>query len=201
MTLRLFFMRHGETDWSISGKHSGRADISLTENGEDEARQLGERLRVFSFKHVFSSPLRRAWRTCELADLSQLAEVEPDLAEWDNGDFEGKTPAEIHASRPGWNIFHDGCPGGEMPAEVSARADQLIERLTKLDGNVALFSHSHFGRVLAARWIGLTVPHAQSLSLSTASLSILGYEHDRTDRPAIALWNAAILASFVEVER
>lgn len=197
MTLRLFFMRHGETDWSLSGQHTGRADIPLTANGEDEARQLGERLRVFSFNHVLSSPLQRAWRTCELAGLSQDAKVEQDLIEWDDGAYEGRTSAEIHTSRPEWNVFRDGCPGGEMPDEISARADRLIERLTELDGNVALFSHSHLGRVLAARWIGLAVPHAQSLLLSTASLSILGYEHDRR---AIALWNSAPLAQFVEVD-
>lgn len=197
MTLRLFFMRHGETDWSLSGQHTGRADIALTANGENEARQLGDRLRVFTFSHVLSSPLQRAWRTCELTGLSQDAKVEPDLIEWDDGDYEGKTPAEIHASRPDWNVFRDGCPGGEMPDEISARADRLIERLTRLDGNVALFSHSHLGRVLAARWIGLAVQEAQSLLLSTASLSILCYEHNR---PAIALWNSAPLANFVEVD-
>ncbi len=200
MALRLFFMRHGETDWSLSGQHSGRANIPLTTNGEDEARHLGERTRVFSFSHVLSSPLQRAWRTCELTGLSQLAEIEPDLAEWDNGDYEEKTSAEIHASRPGWNVFRDGCPGGEMPDEVSVRTDQLIERLTLLDGNVALFSHSHFGRVLAARWIGLAVVHAQSFVLNTASLSILGYEHDSTDQPATTLWNCAPLERFVRVD-
>ncbi len=198
MTLRLFFMRHGETDWSLSGQQSGRADIPLTANGENEARDLGERLRAFSFSHVFSSPLQRASRTCELAGLWQRVEVEPDLAEWDNGDYEGITSAEIHASRPGWNVFQDGCPGGEMPDEISARADRLIERLTKLDGNVALFSHSHLGRVLAARWIGLAVAHAQSFVLNTASLSILGHEHDLH---AIELWNAAPLTQFVEVDQ
>ncbi|EGF24368.1 phosphoglycerate mutase family protein [Rhodopirellula baltica WH47] len=190
-------MRHGETEWSLSGQHTGRADIALTANGEDEARQLGERLGLFSFNHVLSSPLRRASRTCELAGLSQYVKVEKDLIEWDDGDYEGRTSAEIHATRPEWNVFRDGCPGGEMPDEISTRADRLIERLTKLDGNVALFSHSHFGRVLAARWIGLAVEHAQSLLLSTASLSILGYEHDR---PAIALWNSAPLSQFAEVD-
>lgn len=197
MTLRLFFMRHGETEWSLSGQHTGRADIPLTANGEDEARGLGERLRVYAFNHVLSSPLQRAWRTCELAGLSQDAKIEQDLIEWDDGDYEGRTSAEIHVSLPEWNVFRDGCLGGEMPDEISARADRLIERLTKLDGNVALFSHSHFGRVLAARWIGLAVEHAQSLLLNTASLSILGYEHDR---PAIVLWNSAPLSQFVETD-
>ncbi|TWT98757.1 histidine phosphatase family protein [Neorhodopirellula pilleata] len=197
MTLRLFFMRHGETEWSLSGQHTGRADIPLTANGEDEARRLGERLRVYAFNHVLSSPLQRSWRTCELAGLSQDTKVEQDLIEWDDGDYEGRTSAEIHATRPEWNVFRDGCLGGEMPDEISTRADRLIERLTKLDGNVALFSHSHFGRVLAVRWIGLAVEHAQSLLLSTASLSILGYEHDR---PTIVLWNSAPLSQFVETD-
>ena len=190
MTLRLFFMRHGETEWTLSRQHSGRADIPLTENGEDEARLLGDQIRSFSFEHVLTSPLQRAQRTCELAGLSQQATVEPDLIEWDNGDYEGKTGLEITASRPGWNVFRDGCPNGESPAQISDRADRLIQRLKQLDGNVALFSHSHLGRVLAARWIGLSVDHAQSLLLKTASLSIFSYEHDRTDQPAIELWNS-----------
>lgn len=197
MTLRLFLMRHGETDWSLNGKHSGHADIPLTSNGEKEARHLGDRLRMISFAHVLTSPLQRAQRTCELADLSPSAEIETDLMEWDNGDYEGQTRAEIVATRPGWNLFRDGCPNGEMPEQISARADRLIQRLNKLDGNVALFAHSHLGRVLAARWIGLSVEHAQPLLLNTASLSILCYEHNRTDQPAIALWNSAQIETFV----
>jgi len=197
MTLRLFLMRHGETDWSLSGKHSGHADIPLTSNGEKEARQLGDRIRMISFAHVLTSPLQRARRTCELAGLSPSAKIEADLMEWDNGDYEGQTHDEIVATRPGWNLFQDGCPNGEMPEQISARADRLIERLSKLDGNVALFSHSHLGRVFAARWIGLSVEHAQPLLLNTASLSILCYEHNRMDQPAIALWNSAPLERFV----
>ncbi len=196
MTLRLFLMRHGETEWSLSGKHSGRADIPLTNNGEAEARQLGDRIGTFSFEHVLTSPLQRARRTCELAGLLQPATVDVDLIEWDNGDYESRTPADIVATRPGWNLFRDGCPNGEMPEQISARADRLIQRLKKLDGNVALFSHSHLGRVLAARWIGLSVEHAQFLLLNTASLSILCYEHDRADQPAIELWNSAPLERF-----
>jgi len=199
MTLRLFFMRHGETEWSLSGQYSGRADIPLTEHGADGARQLGQRIRSIPFDHVLTSPLKRARHTCELAGLSQQAKIETDLVEWDNGDYEGRTPAEILASRPGWNLFRDGCPNGEMPAQISARADRLINRLTDLDGNVALFSHSHLGRVLAARWIGLSVEHAQHFLLNTASLSVLCYEHDRTDEPAIALWNSAPLETFATV--
>jgi len=191
-------MRHGETAWSISGQHSGRADIPLTKNGEEEARQLGDRIRIFSFDHVLTSPLQRARRTCELAELSRDAKVDADLIEWDNGDYESRTHAEIVAMRPNWNIFRDGCPHGEMPEQISARADRLIQRLIKLDGNVALFSHSHFGRVLAARWIGLSLEYAQHLMLNTASLSILCYEHDRADQRAIELWNSAPLERFAD---
>lgn len=198
MTLRLYFMRHGETAWSISGQHSGRADIPLTKNGEEEARQLGDRIRIFSFDHVLTSPLQRARRTCELAELSRDAKVDADLIEWDNGDYESRTHAEIVAMRPNWNIFRDGCPHGEMPEQISARADRLIQRLINLDGNVALFSHSHFGRVLAARWIGLSLEYAQHLLLNTASLSILCYEHDRADQRAIQLWNSTPLERFAD---
>jgi len=200
MTLRLFLMRHGETEWSITGQHSGHADIPLTENGEVQARQLGERIRAFSFAQVLTSPLQRARRTCELAGLSKHAKVDADLIEWDNGDYESQTPAEILATRPGWNVFRDGCPNGEMPAQISDRADRLIQRLMKLDGDVALFAHSHLGRVLAARWIGRSVEHAQQLLLNTASLSILCYEHDRVDQPAIELWNSAPLERFAVAE-
>lgn len=199
MTLRLFLIRHGETAWSLSGQHTGRADIPLTENGENEARQLGDRIRAFSFSHVLTSPLLRARRTCELAGLSPPARIQSDLSEWDNGDYESRTHEEIIAAQPQWNLFRDGCPNGEMPEQISARADRLIGQLIELDGNVALFSHSHFGRVLAARWVGLPVKHAQPFLLSTASLSILRYEHDRTDQPAIELWNSAPLERFVEV--
>jgi probable phosphoglycerate mutase len=193
MTLRLFLIRHGETEWSLTGKHSGRVDLPLTEHGEKQARELGDRIRLYLFAHVFTSPLRRARRTCELVGLSRSSTVEPDLIEWDNGDYEGQTTSEVVAMRPDWNLFRDGCPNGEMPETISARADRLIQKLVKLDGNVALFSHSHFGRVLAARWIGLAAEHAQPLLLKTASLSILCYEHDQ---PAIALWNSAPLERF-----
>ncbi|WP_442510392.1 histidine phosphatase family protein [Novipirellula sp. SH528] len=196
MTLRLFLMRHGETEWSLTGQHSGRADIPLTKNGEEQARELGQRIRLFTFEHVLTSPLQRARRTCELAGLSNEAKVDADLIEWDNGDYESRTGDEILATRPRWNLFRDGCPNGEMPEQISARADRLIHRLIELDGDVALFSHSHLGRVLAARWIGLSVEHAQPFLLDTASLSILCYEHDRTDQPAIALWNSASLERF-----
>ncbi len=188
---RVYLVRHGETKWSLSGQYTGRTDIPLTAHGEDAARVLGLRLRAIPFAHVLTSPLRRAQQTCALAELTPVAEIEPDLAEWGNGDYEGRTPADILASRPGWNLFRDGAPHGETPGQISARADRFIARLRVLHGNVALFSHGHFGRVLAARWIGLSVEQAQHLLLDTASLSVLCYEHGRADQPAIALWNAA----------
>ncbi|EMI43446.1 histidine phosphatase family protein [Rhodopirellula sp. SWK7] len=190
MTLRIYLMRHGETEWSVSGRHTGRVDIPLTAHGEDEARRLGEKLRSIRFQHVLVSPLRRARQTCELAGCGDNAAVEPDLTEWDNGEYEGQTHADVFKHRPDWNLFRDGSPGGEMPEDISARADRLIERLKKLDGNVALFSHSHFGRVLGARWIESPVQTGQHLILNTASLSVLCYQHENTSLPAIETWNS-----------
>lgn len=189
--LRLYFIRHGETAWSLSGQHSGRVDLPLTPRGETEAQAVGKRLRGIPFTHVLTSPLQRARQTCALAALGPTAELEPKLAEWDNGTDEGRTSAEILESRPGWNLFLNGSPNGESPAQISDRADSLIAQLRELAGNVALFSHSHFGRVLAARWIGLPVAQAQHLLLNTASVSVLCYEHGRTDQPAIAVWNSS----------
>ena len=186
----LFLMRHGETAWSLSGQHTGRTDIPLIEQGEQDARKLAERLRAVKFSRVFTSPLQRARRTCELAGLGDLAEIEPDLAEWDYGEYEGQRPADIRKARPDWNVFRDGCPGGESPAQVSERADRAIAGLRTLEGNIAIFSHGHFGRVLGVRWIELQVRQAQHLLLSTASISILGYEHNVAEVPAIVLWNA-----------
>ncbi len=189
--LRLYFIRHGQTEWSLSGRHSGRGDIPLTVQGEEEARSVGTRLRNISFSRVLTSPLRRARQTCALAALGPPPEIEPDLAEWDNGDDEGRTSAEIHKARPHWNIFRDGSPNGESPEQISDRADRFIlARIGTLSGNVALFSHSHFGRVLAARWIGLPVAQAQHFLLDTASISMLRHEHERIDQPAIGLWNS-----------
>ena len=191
MSLRLYLIRHGETEWSLSGQYTGRTDIPLTAHGEDEARELGRRIRNIPFARVLTSPLKRAQQTCALAGLIPAAEIEPDLAEWDNGDDEGRTPADILASRPGWNLFRDGSPRGEAPGQISSRADRLITRVRAWDGNIALFSHGHFGRVLAARWIGLSAERAENFLFNTASLSILCYEHDSTDQPAIALWNSS----------
>jgi broad specificity phosphatase PhoE len=189
--LRIYLIRHGETEWSLSGQHTGRTDIPLTAHGEDEARDLGPSLQHIRFAHVLSSPRQRARRTCELAGLGQAAAIEPDLAEWDYGDYEGRRSRDIRELRPDWNIFRDGCPDGESPADVSDRADRLIARLRGLDGTVALFSHGHFSCALAARWIGQPVIVGQHFWLATASLSILAYAPSHPDVPVMALWNFA----------
>jgi probable phosphoglycerate mutase len=190
MLPQVYFIRHGATSWSSEGRHTGRTEIPLTAQGERNARGLAARLGPVTFSHVFTSPRLRARRTCELAGLGRSAGIEPDLAEWDYGEYEGMRSADVIESRPDWNLFRDGCPGGESPAQVSGRADRLVARLRALDGNVALFSHGHFGRVLAARWIGLPVGDAALFLLDTASVSILGFEHDDRAAPAIALWNS-----------
>jgi broad specificity phosphatase PhoE len=192
MLPQIYLVRHGETEWSRSGQHTGLTEIPLTPHGESQAQELGKRLRDISFTRVFTSPRQRARRTCELAGFASVAESESDLAEWNYGDYEGKRSMDILKLRPNWNLFRDGCPGGESPAQVSDRADRLIARLRTLEGNVALFSHGHFGRVLAVRWVELPVARAQHLLLSTASLSILSYEHNRIEEPIIALWNVGL---------
>ncbi len=188
--LRLHLIRHGETEWSLSGQHTGSSDIPLTAHGEDEARGLVPWLGRITFTRVLCSPRQRARRTSELAGLGAAAETTPDLAEWDYGEYEGRRSADIRRDNPGWEIFRDGCPGGESPAQVAARADRLIASLQGLEGNVALVSHGHFSCVLGTRWIGLPVVHGQHLSLGTASLSILGYAANHPDVRVIALWNA-----------
>jgi probable phosphoglycerate mutase len=189
-SLRLFLVRHGETAWSITGQHTGVTDLSLTAHGEDEARALGPQLRTISFAQILVSPLRRARQTCELAGLGAAAHIEPDLVEWNYGDYEGLRTADIRCTRAGWNIWRDGCPNGESPANVEGRADRLLDRLRSLPGNVALFSHGQFGAALAARWIGLATAEAQHLAVGPASLSILKYERGHPTVPVIALWNA-----------
>jgi len=188
---RLFLIRHGETEWSLTSQHTSRTDIPLTEQGEQDARKLGERLRGASFTRVFTSPRLRAQRTCALAGLSPAAEIEADLMEWDYGDYEGQRSVDICQERQGWNLFRDGCPHGETPAQVSDRADRLIAHLRTMDGNIALFSHGQFGCVLAARWIGLPVIEGPHFLLSPASLSILAYEPNHPEVPVIALWNTS----------
>ena len=187
--MKLYLIRHGETEWSLSGQHTGSTDIPLTSHGEEEARQLAPRLIGIRFSAALCSPRRRAQVTCELAGLGALARVEPDLAEWDYGDYEGLRIPEIIKERAGWNIFADGCPNGELPNQVAARADRLIEHLETLDGKVALFSHGHFSRVLAARWIGLPTSAGQRLMLDTGTLSILQDDPRHPENRVISLWN------------
>ena len=189
--LRLYLVRHGETEWSLSGQHTGRTDLALTPRGEDQARSLQPVLRAISFEHVLTSPARRAQWTCALAGLGGSAEIEPDLAEWDYGEYEGRTTRDIRQDRPGWTVFRDGCPGGESVSAVTVRADRLIARGATLHGNVALFSSGQFGCSLAARWIGLTVLEAQHLVLGTASVSVLAYSPVHPDLRVIAHWNQA----------
>jgi len=189
MAPQVYFIRHGETAWSASGRHTGRTEIPLTENGEREARSLAARLRAVTFSRVLTSPRQRAHRTCELAGLGASAEMDPDLAEWDYGDYEGKLSAEILRERPGWLLFRDGCPNGESPEQVSGRADRVVARLRALNGRIAVFSHGHFGRVLAARWVGLPVGAGERFLLDPASLTILGFEHGNPAAPVIELLN------------
>jgi broad specificity phosphatase PhoE len=184
----IYLARHGETAWTISHQHTGRADIPLTERGERNARSLGERLRGTTFARVFTSPLVRSRRTAELAGFGEVARPDFDLMEWDYGHYDGKTTAEIRNENPDWSLFRDGCPGGESVAAVGARADRVIARLRNLDGRVLLFGHSHFFRVLAARWLGQPPADGQLYFLGTASLSILGHEHS-LDEPVVRLWN------------
>jgi broad specificity phosphatase PhoE len=183
-----YLARHGETAWSLSGQHTGLTDLPLTERGERNARQLGERLRGFSFAKVFTSPLQRAARTCELAGFGAIAEVDRDLVEWNYGDYEGRTSADIYSERPDWQLFRDGCPGGELPSQVGARADRVVSRVRAVEGDVLIFSSGHFLRVLAARWLGLEAAGGQHFLLGTASLSALGYEHNLS-QPVIQLWD------------
>jgi broad specificity phosphatase PhoE len=185
----VYLARHGETAWSLTGQHTGLTDLPLTERGERNARQLGERLKGLTFAKVYTSPLQRAHRTCELGGFGAVAEVDPDLVEWDYGQYEGRRTAEIRAEHPAWLLFRDGCPGGESPAQASARADRVVDRLRAVQGDVLLFSSGHFIRVLATRWIGLEVTaNARRFMLSTASLSAVGYENELS-RPVIRLWN------------
>jgi len=182
---QLWLVRHGETEWSASGRHTSRTDLDLTDAGVEAARSVADKLRGTSFARVLSSPLLRARRTAELAGAGSPELVE-DLHEWDYGDDEGLTTAQIREARPGWTVWRDGPRGGETCAEVGARADRVVELVRAVDGPVLAFSHGHFSRVLGARWLGLDVTEGAHLALSTASVSVLGWDRDT---PAVLHWN------------
>jgi broad specificity phosphatase PhoE len=186
----VYLARHGETAWTLSGQHTGLTDVPLTERGEQDARRLGDRLRGLSFAQVLTSPLQRASRTCELAGFGSAAAQDRDLLEWNYGRYEGRTSADIHKERPDWDLFRDGCPDGEKAADVGARVDRVITRARAAQGDVLLFSSGHVLRVLAARWLGLEPGGGRYFLLATASLSVLGYEHNRS-QPVIRLWDDA----------
>jgi probable phosphoglycerate mutase len=185
----IYIARHGETAWTITGQHTGLTDLPLTPKGECNARGLAERLKGLSFDKVYTSPLQRARQTCALAGFGSVAEVENGLVEWNYGEYEGLRSREIRAKRPNWELFRDGAPGGESPAQVVARADNVWKKVREVNGNALLFTSGHFIRVLAARWIGLEPSiHSNSFLLSTASLSAMGFEPDLS-HPVIRLWN------------
>jgi len=187
--LRLYLIRHGETAWSLSGQHTGLADIPLTARGEAEALELGQALRSTPFAYAFTSPRQRARRTSELVSPGPSVRVEPDLAEWDYGDYEGLKTSEILARRADWNLFRDGCPSGELPAQVLARIERFLARIRALHGNVALFSHGHLSCALAACWIGLPLIEAEHFQLGTAAVAVLSYATHHPKTPVIAQWN------------
>ena len=184
----IYLARHGETEWSKSGQHTGRTDLPLTAAGEDGGRRLKQRLAGMTFTRVFSSPLTRARHTAELAGFAP--EIEPDLLEWHYGEYEGLTSAAIHTKNPDWLLFRDGAPGGESPEQIAARADRLAAKLKTLTGNVICFAHGHILRVLGCRWIGQPVLLASSLMLSTATISVLSFDHNNIAEPAIKTWNS-----------
>jgi broad specificity phosphatase PhoE len=184
---KVYVIRHGETEWSLSGRHTGLTDIPLTENGRKRAKELGSRLADEHFALVLTSPLKRARETCDLSGLGGAAEIDPDLVEWNYGEYEGLTTNQIREKAPGWELFTDGCPGGETPEQVGARVDRVIARAGAANGSVALFAHGHCLRVLAARWLGLPVETGRHFVLDTGTLNILGYYRDT---PAIETWNA-----------
>jgi broad specificity phosphatase PhoE len=184
----IVLVRHAETEWSRDGRHTGLTDVALSERGRALARGMTQTLQARRFELVLVSPARRARETCELCGLGEQAAVREDLHEWDYGDYEGLTSAEIDALRPGWSLWRDGCPGGEDAEQVGARADRVIAELEGREGDVAVFSHGHVLRVLGARWIGLAAAHGANLCLQTATVSVLGHEHGT---PALASWGCA----------
>jgi broad specificity phosphatase PhoE len=191
--VNLFAIRHGETAWSLTGQHTGTTDIPLTDNG----RRLAERMRPVlarnSFGLILCSPMQRARETCELAGFGDTAVIDPDLVEWNYGEYEGLTTQQIHAAAPGWLIFQDGCPGGETPEQVGARVDRVITRSRAADGDTALFAHGHVLRVLVARWIGLPASGGQHFLLDTGTLSVLGYYRGIA---AVRIWNGPLIPNF-----
>jgi probable phosphoglycerate mutase len=186
---KVYLLRHGETEWSVNGRHTGVTDIPLTENGRRIARQLQPILAREKFALVLTSPLQRARETCELAGLGTLASIDRDLMEWNYGEYEGVTTEQIRRTSPNWSIFHDGCPGGESPLEIGARADRIVAKVRAVDGNVALFAHGHILRVLATRWINLAVSYGEHFLLDTATLNVLGYYREAS---AFKIWNAPL---------
>jgi broad specificity phosphatase PhoE len=189
---KVFLLRHGETEWSLNGRHTGVTDIPLTEKGRMAAQLLRPILAKETFALVLTSPLQRARETCELAGLGQSANVEQDLMEWNYGEYEGLTTEQIRLARPGWSVFRDGCPGGELPEQVGARADRVIAKARAAEGNVALFAHGHILRVVAARWINLSANYGEHFLLDTATLNVLGYYREA---PAFKIWNAPLVGS------
>jgi probable phosphoglycerate mutase len=186
---RLFLTRHGDTAWTDSHQRTGRTDLPLNAAGEERARQIGERLRRFSFARVFTSPLQRASRTCELAGYGADPVIDPDLVEWDYGRYEGMLTRDILKERPGWELYRDGCPGGESPGDVAARADRFIARVRGIEGDVLAFSSGHVIRMIAARWLGLPPGAGRYFYCRTASVGVLGFEHRNRDEPVVGLWN------------
>jgi probable phosphoglycerate mutase len=186
---RLFLVRHGDTAWTDARRHTGRTDIPLNERGEENARIMGERLREFTFERVFTSPLLRASKTCELAGFGHIATTDPDLVEWDYGRFEGKMTTEILKEQPGWELFRDGCPGGESPAEVAGRANRFIAVVRESKGDVLAFSSGHIIRIIAARWLGMPPAGGRFFFCRPASMGVLGFEHNNPDEPIVCAWN------------
>jgi broad specificity phosphatase PhoE len=186
---KLYLARHGDTAWTENGRHTGRTDLPLNEHGEEHARQLGERLHGFSFARVFASPLIRVKKTCELAGFGAAAEIDADLVEWDYGKFDGRTTADILKEWPDWEMFRDGCPGGESADDVAARVDRFIAKVRRINGDVLAFSSGHTLRMIAARWCGLAPVAGRVFFCRPASVGVLGYEHQRADQPILRLWN------------
>lgn len=199
--LRVYLVRHGETPWSLTGQHTGRTDIALTQHGEEQALALAPVLKAIAFNHVLTSPALRARQTCELAGFAGQAVVDADFAEWDYGDYEGKRSSDIRKDRPGWNVFQDGSAGGESVRDVTVRADRAMALLLSLSGTVLLFSHGQFGCSLAARWTGLPVVEAQHLQMDPASISVLGFNPTHLELAVIAHWNWTPAMTAVKVHR